>query len=128
MTIKRVFVGGSRVNIDPTLYYSVVGSLLPKIDPDFNAIRLVYSADFSQLDRLTLQYAKEYGIGIESFPIRWKKEGNEAGINRNRQLFSSVDYAILFWDGYTKEVPYMLEMVKRYKVKVKLIVFEEPTE
>lgn len=124
-TSTRVFVGGSRCPIDPDLHEEVLDNLLGKIDPTLRNVNLVYSADFSILDRLTLSFAKKYSIAIQPFPIRWKQEGNEAAINRNKQLFSTVDYAIIFWDGFTKEVPYMFEMIKRYKVKVKLIVFEE---
>lgn len=112
-----VFIGGFRDPIEPEYYRYVVKPLLEKIKGNKT---IVYYGDYSFIDKLTKRFAEEEGYPLITMKARWKEIGEFAGIERNNHVFSSVDYAILFWDGFSKDVKYMIEAIKKHKVKTKL--------
>lgn len=122
----RVFIGGFREPVDPEFFNKIVNGLLDKISNGvaIDKIEIVYCDEHSFVDKLTYRFARQHGCKITPISARWNIEGSDAAYNRNRQVFAIVDYAILFWDGFSKDVRYMVEHIRKNKVKTKLIILD----
>lgn len=73
-------------------------------------------------DLLGEQYAKEKGYQIKQFPADWSM-GKQAGYVRNEQMAQYADAAIVFWDGKSKGSQHMINLAKKYDLKVKIHKF-----
>ena len=74
-------------------------------------------------DKLGEQYAINNGYEIKQFPADWDKYGKSAGYKRNEQMAKYADALIAFWDGKSKGTRHMIDLAKRYELKVKIIYF-----
>lgn len=122
----RVFIGGFRETVDPEFFNKIVDGLLSKIanGTSLDQIEIVYCDEGSFVDKLVYRYALKHGCRLTPVSARWTTEGSDAAYNRNRQIFAIVDYAILFWDGFSKDVRYMVDHIRKNKVKTKLIILD----
>ncbi len=74
-------------------------------------------------DKLGEKYAKEKGYTVKQFPADWNKYGKSAGYKRNEEMAKYADALIAFWDGKSKGTKHMIDLAKRYNLKVKVIIY-----
>lgn len=85
----------------------------------------VVSGTASGADRIGEKYAKEKEYTIKKFPADWDKNGKKAGYIRNEEMAKYADALIAFWDGKSKGTKHMIDIAKRYNLKIKIIIYEK---
>ena len=83
----------------------------------------IVSGTANGADKLGEKYAKENGYSIKQFPADWNKYGKSAGYKRNEEMAKYADALIAFWDGKSKGTKHMIDLAKRYGLKVKVVIF-----
>lgn len=71
------------------------------------------------------RYAKENGIDLAIFPAEWDKYGKRAGYLRNEQMADHADSLIAFWDGKSKGTKHMIDIAKRKKLFLNIILVKD---
>jgi len=71
-------------------------------------------------DLLGKQYGEEKGYKIKEFPADWNQYGKSAGYIRNEQMAEYADACIVFWDGKSKGSKHMIDLSKKYNLKLKI--------
>ncbi len=74
-------------------------------------------------DRLGEIYANEMGYSITRFLAEWNVLGKKAGMVRNEQMAQYADALIAFWDGKSRGTYNMIDLAKKYKLKIRVITF-----
>ena len=74
-------------------------------------------------DKLGEQYALERGHKIARFPAKWDEYGRAAGFIRNEEMAKYADGLIAFWDGKSKGTGHMIDLAKKYNLKIKICYF-----
>lgn len=77
-------------------------------------------------DALAIQYAKEKGIALKTFPAAWEKYGNSAARIRNKEMARYADALVAFWDGAAADEAYgtqnmIIEMKQRKNKEIIII-------
>ncbi len=54
-------------------------------------------------------YAEENGIPYREFPPEYDKYGKKAPLKRNDLLIDSADLVLVFWDGRSRDVKYVID-------------------
>ncbi len=70
-------------------------------------------------DKLGERYAKEKGYSIKQFPANWNI-GKSAGYVRNEEMAKYADALIIFWDGKSKGSEHMINLAKKYNLKIRI--------
>jgi len=70
-------------------------------------------------DLLGKRYGEEHRYPIKEFPPDWTK-GKSAGYIRNEEMAKYADALIAFWDGSSKGTKHMIDLAKKYNLKVKV--------
>jgi hypothetical protein len=70
-------------------------------------------------DQLGEKYAIEREYPIKQFPADWSI-GKSAGYIRNEEMAKYADALIAFWDGKSKGTEHMINLAKKYKLKIKI--------
>ena len=83
----------------------------------------IVSGTANGTDKLGEKYANEKEYPIKQFPADWDKYGKSAGYKRNEEMAKYADALIAFWDGKSKGTKHMIDLAKRYELKVKLVIF-----
>ena len=83
----------------------------------------IVSGTANGADKLGEKYANEKGYTIKQFPADWDKYGKSAGYKRNEEMAKYADALIAFWDGKSKGTKHMIDLAKRYELKVKVVIF-----
>lgn len=117
----HVIIAGTRGRIDPAFFREMVRNILKKIK---EPVDLIIRDDGFEVDSLTRRFASDYGFDLVTFPADWKRDGNTAGLIRNRHMASAADYAILIWDGFSKDIRDLILQCKRFGVKFKVFIIE----
>ena len=125
----RVIIAGGR-NFDdfPLLMNKCIEIIatVTKEDNTIDKIRIV-SGGARGADRLGEQYAKIAHYDITIFPAAWDTYGKSAGYKRNAEMakFASEDgnisVLIAFWDGKSRGTKHMIDLAKRYGLKVHVV-------
>ena len=84
----------------------------------------IVSGTANGADKLGEKYAKEKGYSVKQFPAEWDKHGKSAGYIRNEEMAKYADALIAFWDGKSKGTKHMIDLAKRYNLKVKIVSFD----
>jgi hypothetical protein len=80
-------------------------------------------------DRLGEKFAYELIIPLKRFAADWNTYGKRAGYIRNEQMakYASEDeevgVLIAFWDGKSKGTKHMIDLAKRYKLRVFVVKY-----
>lgn len=90
-------------------------------------------------DRLGEIYAKSKGYPILEYPAKWsdvnekpclikyRRDGTKynalAGHNRNEEMAKIADACVCFWDGKSTGTKNMIELSKKYNLKLRIIRF-----
>ena len=70
-------------------------------------------------DQMGERYAKEKGYPVKQFPADWSK-GKSAGYVRNEEMAKYADALIAFWNGLSKGTGHMIDLAKKYKLKIRI--------
>jgi len=114
----RVIIAGGRTFKDYDRLCSVCDYMLQ----NQKEIEIV-SGTAMGADKLGEKYAQERGYKIARFPAKWDEHGRAAGFIRNEEMAKYADALIAFWDGRSKGSEHMINLAKRYKLKIKICYY-----
>lgn len=83
----------------------------------------IVSGTSNGADKLGEKYAKERNYKLSLFPANWDKYKKSAGYKRNEDMAKYADALIAFWDGNSKGTEHMINLVKSYNLKIRIIKF-----
>jgi hypothetical protein len=109
---NKVIIAGSR-HIDN---YELIKSFIQK--SEFKIDEIV-CGEAKGVDSCGKKYGIENSIPIKSFPAQWDKFGKSAGYKRNEEMAEYSTHLILIWDGFSKGSSHMLNLAKKYNLKIK---------
>jgi hypothetical protein len=78
----------------------------------------VVSGTAAGADSLGEMYALTRNYKVTRFPADWQKYGKAAGYIRNEEMAKYADALIAFWDGISKGTEHMINLAKRYNLKI----------
>lgn len=122
MKVKLAIIG-SRCFVDYELLVQVVTT---KFDPA--SIDLVISGGATGADQLAEQFARDFQIETKIFKANWTKYGKAAGMIRNKDIVREADYVFVFWDGESKGTLNSINLCKRLKVPLEVVLFKSTTQ
>lgn len=112
----RVIIAGGRDFGDYPLLSGTMDNLLRNITEEI----VVVCGQARGADTLGEQYAKERGYRVDYYPADWKRYGKRAGYLRNEQMARNADALVAFWDGESRGTKLMIELAKKYGLKVRV--------
>ena len=116
----KVIIAGSR-NFDD---YKILKEFCDKVLANQTHIEIV-SGTAEGADLLGEKYASEKGYTVKRFPADWEKHGKSAGPIRNEEMAKYADGLIAFWNGKSKGTKNMINLAKKYKLKIRIKHIEE---
>ncbi|RGO77079.1 SLOG family protein [Enterocloster bolteae] len=124
--LRIIIAGGRDFDDFELLYKSVEKIQLDYVDRYFDELSRVciVSGNARGADKLGELYAKRMGLHIYICPAAWDLYGKSAGYRRNAEMakFASEDgnigVLIAFWDGKSRGTKHMIDLAKRYGLKV----------
>lgn len=81
----------------------------------------IVSGTANGADKLGERYANDRGYGIAKFKPDWDKFRKAAGYIRNEEMAKYADGLMAFWDGNSKGTKHMIDIAKRYELKIKVV-------
>ena len=106
----RTIIAGSRTIFD----YNVIQQAIQQSGFD---ITQIVSGMAKGVDSLAVDYAKNNGISLASFPAKWIVDGvyrPQAGYLRNLEMSEHADALIAIWDGKSPGTKHMVDIaIKR---------------
>ena len=72
-------------------------------------------------DMLGVRYARERVLPLIEMPADWNKHGKSAGYKRNEEMAKYGNSCICFWDGQSKGTGHMIDLARKYKLKLKIV-------
>lgn len=115
----RVIIAGSRSFEDYTLLVERMDIILSRVKDDIEIVCGMARG----ADTLGEQYAKFRGYKVRYFPANWDKHGKAAGYKRNEQMAQNADALVAFWDGKSRGTKSMIEIARRYNLRIRVIKF-----
>ncbi len=103
------------------IFYPMLKGAISKID---SLEEIIVREGNTFAERWAKDYAEHNNIRFRTMPAYWKTEGEWAGFNRNKHLSMIADYGLVFWDGFSKDIRYLLQELKRSHVPTKLVLVE----
>lgn len=134
----KIIICGSRTFNDLNFLEDTIRSIFRELtiqnilygSPDKDAeIIEVISGGAQGADILGEWFAKQYGLYCKVMLADWDKNGNEAGLIRNKEM---VDYVadsdcygllVAFWDGQSKGAQHCFNYAKDRKLDVRIRLF-----
>lgn len=117
--MKVIIAGGRDFN-----NYSILFEKCERILKDVTSEIEVVNGLAKGADTLGGKFAKEKGYKTKEFPADWTK-GKIAGYLRNNQMAKYADALIAFWDGKSKGTKSMIELAKKYNLKIRILYYED---
>ena len=114
----KVIIAGSRDFNDYNRLRSVCDYMLQN-QTDIEIV----SGKAEGADTLGEDYAREKNFKLKPFPADWDTFGKSAGYRRNEQMAKYADALIAFWDGKSRGTGHMIDLAKKYNLKVKVCYF-----
>lgn len=113
----RVIVAGGRDFEDYALLQQTMDRLLVNVQD-----RIVIVCGRARgADSLGERYAQEHGHSVRTFPADWDRYGRAAGFIRNEEMAKNADALVAFWDGQSRGTQNMIEVARRYQLKIRVI-------
>lgn len=81
----------------------------------------IVSGTANGADKLGEKYANERNYKLTQFPADWDKYGKSAGYKRNEEMAKYADALIAFWDKNSKGTKHMIDLAKRYELKIIIV-------
>lgn len=101
-------------------YYQLLKATMDKLLCNITDEITVVCGQAKGADTLGEQYAMEKGYAIDYYPAQWKLYGKRAGYLRNEQMAQNADALAAFWNGESRGTKHMIELAKRYGLKVRV--------
>jgi len=117
----KVIVAGSRSFNDYTLLEKELTEFLGDMTPDEYEI---VSGTARGADSLGEKFAREKGCRLTRMPADWDRYGRSAGYRRNEQMAKYADMCICFWDGQSRGTKHMIDLAKKYGLRLKVVKFQ----
>ena len=96
------------------------------VEQNFNPSQLtIISGKAQGADSLGEQFARKYHFQVEEFPADWNTYGKRAGYLRNEVMAHNADALIAIWDGYSKGTKHMIDLAKKYNLKIYVYLANE---
>jgi len=114
----RVIIAGSRNFND----YGIVKKKLNAILKNQKEVTII-SGTANGADKLGERYANDNHLKLEQYPAMWDLFGKKAGYMRNEEMVKFADAAIVFWDGKSKGSKHMIDISKKYNLKLRIVMF-----
>lgn len=83
----------------------------------------IVSGTANGADKLGEKYGLENNIKIIQFPANWDEYGKSAGYKRNLEMAKYATHCIVFWDGISKGTKHMIDLSKKYELKLKIVTY-----
>ena len=115
----RVIIAGSRDFDDYELLKETMDRLLINRTDEI----VILSGKARGADTLGERYARERGYFIEEHPADWIRHDRAAGPIRNEQMAQRADALVAFWDGQSPGTKSMIDLARKYKLKVRVIKY-----
>ena len=116
----RIIIAGSRSFQDYILLKTTMDKLVKKIKAEIT----ILSGGAYGADKLGELWARVNNYPIKLYLPDWEV-GRKAGPLRNEEMAKNADGLVAFWDGRSEGTKDMIELAKKYKLKIKVILFEE---
>lgn len=116
----RVIIAGGRDFNNYKILCKVCDHMLSKQ----NNIEII-SGGANGADKLGEKYANERGYKIKQFLAKWDLYGKSAGFIRNEQMAEYGEALIAFWDESSKGTEHMIELAKKYELKIKISSYDK---
>ena len=118
--VFRVIIAGSRDFDDYDLLKHTMDRLLVNISDEV----VVVCGMARGADTLGEKYAKSKGYRVNYFPANWEEYGKSAGYKRNEQMAQNADALVAFWDGESRGTRHMIELAKKYDLRVRIKLYK----
>lgn len=115
----RVIVAGSRSFDDYAILEETLDYLFQNITDNIQIV----CGKARGADTLGEQYAHDRGYDIRYFPADWDHYGKSAGYRRNELMAQNADALVAFWDGESRGTKHMIDLAKKYHLKVRICKF-----
>lgn len=112
----RIIIAGGRDFQDYATMQQTMDHLLVNVREEI----VIISGKARGADTLGERYAHERGYTVREFPADWKLHGKAAGYIRNEEMARNADALVAFWDGKSRGTKNMLEIAKRFQLKVRV--------
>jgi hypothetical protein len=74
-------------------------------------------------DKLGERYAGENHHKLEKYVPMWDLYGKKSGYMRNVEMAKVADALVVFWDGKSKGTKHMIDIGKKFNLKMRIIKF-----
>ena len=111
----KIIIAGGRYFNDYEALCKVCDHMLSK-QSDIEIV----SGTANGADKLGERYAKDRGYKIKQFPANWNLYHKSAGYLRNKEMAEYADSLIAFWDKSSKGTKHMIDLARKYELKVKV--------
>lgn len=112
----NVIIAGSRTFDD----YECLKSTLDVLFKNLREEVVIICGAARGADALGERYAKSHGYEIRYFPADWQTYGRAAGPIRNKEMAQSADALVAFWDGKSPGTKNMINLAKKYGLKIRI--------
>ena len=124
--MKIIIAGGRYFNdyllLENKLDYFIFGDT-DRDDPKFESYEIV-SGTAKGADQFGERYAISRLFTIKRFPADWDTHGKSAGYKRNEEMAKYADACVVFWDGKSKGTKHMIDLAKKYNLKLRIVRYE----
>ena len=114
----KVIVAGSRNFND----YNLLKNKLDVILSNQKEV-IIVSGTARGADKLGERYAEETHHKLEKYPAMLDIYGKSAGYKRNEEMAKVADSCVVFWDGKSSGTKHMIDLVKKFNLKLRVINF-----
>lgn len=119
--MNKLIIAGSRTFLDYNLLKFEVIKFA--VESQFDASPIIISGTARGADALGERFAEQYNLQIERYPADWNLHGRTAGHIRNEEMAKNATHCIVFWDGKSAGTKSMIDLSKKYKLKLKVITY-----
>lgn len=102
--------------------YELLKKKLDKINKK-SPITLFISGGAHGADHLGEMWAEENDIPKKIFKPDWDKFGRAAGIIRNKDIVTSAEIVVAFWDGESRGTKNSIDLAKTHSKILKIVKF-----
>ncbi len=117
--MTKIVIAGSRGFLDFKLMVKAIDRIITTRISD-KEITIV-SGRARGADLLGERYARLRDYLIEGHPAEWDRFGKAAGYIRNVEMGNEGDVLIAFWDMKSRGTLHMINLAKKYKLKIYVI-------
>lgn len=118
MSLYPIIIAGSR---DIQNYFLISENLDRLIPLETREKIEVVSGCAMGVDTMGEWWASANHIPIVKFPADWDTHGKRAGYIRNEEMAKYSKCLIAFWDGNSKGTKHMIDLAKKYNLKLKVV-------